>query len=976
MDHRNRSANMLSQFWTAMFDFEAGAEDELSFRQGDLIEVLSRDYKISGDDGWWTGKLKEKIGVFPSNYVYHHVRQTLNTVGNKGFGNNRRDIHIPFEMNFNELILSEVIGAGGFGKVYRGIWRDEEVAVKAARHDPDEDISVTMESVRQEAKLFCILSHPNIIHLKGVCLKEPNLCLVLEYARGGALNRVLYGRHIPPDILVDWALQICRGMNYLHCEAPVPLIHRDLKSSNVLLSEKIDNNELTNKTLKITDFGLARELYKTTRMSAAGTYAWMAPEVIKTSIFSRASDVWSFGVLLWELLTGQLPYKGIDGLAVAYGVAVNKLTLPIPSTCPSPFSRIMEECWHADPHKRPSFHEILDQLNEIAESSFINTPYESFHSMQEDWRVEIEAMFQELKMKEKELRSREEELSKAALQQKLQEECLKKREQELAEREIDLLERELNIMILQQQQDKPTPKKRKGKFKKGRLKLKKEGGKRISMPSDFQHKITVRPSPPPERRGPRLPNSPDSPHSPPASPLPRLRAIALPPGNKPQVKGKTWGPSSVHQREKERRKQAAKLRSLADGNSKMWSSSAPNLGKTLRSYGPTPGFSCVQESEYEEDEWPDELGMPKHWKDIPQDDRDSPSNTLRAVKRRTEIGLYGAAAILASVAIGFDIRGVNLAIYQSGSVDQERERFSPVTVLDNDATGTDQRPSSFIGGSSRMPYDAIGASPTLSASSTARLIQLSPISSENSSPDFKRQESYTVFDPQKTPVTVKENAAFAYKDEPTLKFVNDVAAQFNYAQPKPQPPVRSHRRTSSDGSIGSFKTPSDASGPIFVPTRKEEVINAGNGTDMSPRFPDPPLPPPRRSSGIFSPESTVPERPRTLEIQARPRPLGSKTRYPSPSRYSTTSTIKASPSKTPTTGNLTTMSRNYSESSDASTPTQGRVHFEPETITIHRKTLLDEEMEGESADSTLPLVTPRPPPPKQPTITELEMEFL
>lgn len=144
----------------------------------------------------------------------------------------------------------------------------------------------------------------------------------------------------------------------------------------VLLSEPIENDDLQYKTLKITDFGLAREVYKTTRMSAAGTYAWMAPEVIKKSTFSKASDVWrsvikcllylshnlplstsqiifslslmhlqricSYGVLLWELLTGETPYKGIDALAIAYGVAVNKLTLPIPSTCPQPWRFLME----------------------------------------------------------------------------------------------------------------------------------------------------------------------------------------------------------------------------------------------------------------------------------------------------------------------------------------------------------------------------------------------------------------------------------------------------------------------------------------------------------------------------------------------------------------------------------------------------------------------------------------------------------
>uniref|UniRef100_A0A8C3I4F8 mitogen-activated protein kinase kinase kinase n=1 Tax=Chrysemys picta bellii TaxID=8478 RepID=A0A8C3I4F8_CHRPI len=265
-------------FWTAVFDYEAVAEEELTLRRGDLVEVLSQDSTVSGDEGWWTGKIEDRVGVFPCDYV--------------ASGPPGGSYPLPLEISFQELLLDEIIGVGGFGKVYKGVWRGEEVAVKAARQDPDEDISTTAESVRQEARLFCMLRHPNIIALKAVCLQPPNLCLVMEYARGGALNRALAGRKVPPHVLVNWAVQIARGMNYLHNEAVVPIIHRDLKSINVLILEKMEDGELGGRTLKITDFGLAREWHKTTKMSAAGTYAWMAPEVIRLSRFSKSSDVW------------------------------------------------------------------------------------------------------------------------------------------------------------------------------------------------------------------------------------------------------------------------------------------------------------------------------------------------------------------------------------------------------------------------------------------------------------------------------------------------------------------------------------------------------------------------------------------------------------------------------------------------------------------------------------------------------------
>ncbi|XP_011310598.1 mitogen-activated protein kinase kinase kinase 10 isoform X2 [Fopius arisanus] len=648
---------------TVMWKYIAQSEDELTLEPGEQVEVLSKDSKISGDEGWWTGKICGKVGIFPANFVIATDRISI------------FDHVQPMEIDFEELQLEEVIGVGGFGKVYRGYWRKKEVAVKAARQDPNEEPSVTLENVLQEAKRFWLLKHENIVQLEGVSLKTPNMCLVMEYARGGSLNRVLSGRKIPPDVLVDWAIQIARGMNYLHNEGPSRLIHRDLKSSNVLVSEPIENDDLHCKTLKITDFGLAREVDKTTRMSAAGTFAWMAPEVIIQNTFSTASDVWSYGVLLWELLTGETPYKGINALAVAYGVAVNKLTLPIPSTCPQPWKYLMQACWSCDSHGRPDFTEILEALDDVR-SAFAATPHESFHTMQENWRLEIEEVLHGLRMKEKELRCREEELTKAQVQQRQQEENLRQREEELAAREIDLLEREITVMMIQQQST-PTPNKRRGKFKKSRLKLnKKEPGSNISAPSDFRHTITVQ-----HTALERKNRNPSRPNSPPGSPcIPRLRAIALPADG---VKGKTWGPSTLHQRE--RGAIITQPPNPASPGGKRWSRSAPDLEKTpLR----TALLASAQRSPLLQ-----EIGLSEenihstHYSTLPSDIctewmktdyplkggmtvpyiMPMPMPTLyNGEAKKPKLGaiellLYNIAAMLAGVATGFDVRITNVS---------------------------------------------------------------------------------------------------------------------------------------------------------------------------------------------------------------------------------------------------------------------------------------------------------------------------
>lgn len=421
---------------------------------------------------------------------------------------------LPAQAAFGELRLEELIGAGGFGRVFRGTWRGQVVAVKAARGEAG---AAGAASLRREARLYARLRHPNVVALRAVCLEPPHLCLVMEFAAGGPLSRALAGRRVPPAVLLDWARQVARGMRYLHGAPPVPLIHRDLKSSNVLLAQPL-GAELRGTTLKISDFGLAREWQRTTRMSAAGTYAWMAPEVIKASTYSKGSDVWSYGVLLWELLTGEVPYRGIDGLAVAYGVAVNKLTLPIPSTCPQPFAQLMAACWEQDPHRRPCFGAILGQLAALEPGGL--GPPESFHSLQQSWRREIQGLFDELRAREKELLSREEAVARASRAQRCQAEALRQREAAVARRELEVLERELSLLLRGPPANPPpAPKRRRPPFRRPR-----RPADHIGMPQDFKHRLTVQASPGGDPRGHDPEEGPGG-----SPPFPRLRAIQLEP---------------------------------------------------------------------------------------------------------------------------------------------------------------------------------------------------------------------------------------------------------------------------------------------------------------------------------------------------------------------------------------------------------------------------------------------------------------
>ncbi|XP_026516486.1 mitogen-activated protein kinase kinase kinase 12 [Terrapene carolina triunguis] len=294
-----------------------------------------------------------------------------------------------WEVPFEEILDLQWVGSGAQGAVFLGRFHGEEVAVKKVRDLKETDI-----------KHLRKLKHPNIITFKGVCTQAPCYCIIMEFCAQGQLYEVLRaGRKVTPSLLVDWSMGIAGGMNYLHLHK---IIHRDLKSPNMLITY--------DDVVKISDFGTSKELSdKSTKMSFAGTVAWMAPEVIRNEPVSEKVDIWSFGVVLWELLTGEIPYKDVDSSAIIWGVGSNSLHLPVPSGCPDGFKILLRQCWNSKPRNRPSFRQILLHLD-IASADVLSTPQETYFKSQAEWREEVKLHFEKIKSEGTCLHRLEEEL--------------------------------------------------------------------------------------------------------------------------------------------------------------------------------------------------------------------------------------------------------------------------------------------------------------------------------------------------------------------------------------------------------------------------------------------------------------------------------------------------------------------------------------------------------------------------------------
>ena len=250
------------------------------------------------------------------------------------------------KVNKSALTFGKQIGIGGCGTVYKATWRQrlfwqqdmQEVAVKRL-----------LKFQPKEVEIMSKLDHQNIVKLLGVVEDKPDFYLILEFCSGGSLRESLdkrEGKRLPENQLYDWMKQAALPIQYLH---KMGVVHKDVKSPNYLIAE--------GNILKLTDFGISKELEATmSNATESASCQWMAPELMKELILSPSYDIFSYGVVVWELYTTVTPSKVLKRQVVVMG---DNQRLKIPGDCPKPIADMIRQCWESDYKARPTMDRVL-----------------------------------------------------------------------------------------------------------------------------------------------------------------------------------------------------------------------------------------------------------------------------------------------------------------------------------------------------------------------------------------------------------------------------------------------------------------------------------------------------------------------------------------------------------------------------------------------------------------------------------------
>ncbi|KAH1073712.1 hypothetical protein J1N35_026040 [Gossypium stocksii] len=327
--------------------------------------LLEKGADVNSLDRWGRTPLSDA-----HSFRHHEVCKILEARG--GIDPVGMDSQAPcFEIDHSEVDMDEAtrIGEGAYGEVFLVNWRGTEVAAKTIRSTIASNPKAK-NTFLKELALWQQLRHPNIVQFLGVLKHSDRLIFLTEYLRNGSLYDILKKKgRLDTKTAISYALDIARGMNYLHQHKPHAIIHRDLTPRNVLQDEA--------GRLKVTDFGLSKiaqekDSYGYKMTGGTGSYRYMAPEVYRRESYGKSVDVFSFALILHEMFQGGPSNRAETAEQIADKRAYEDSRPPLSSFLyPEPIKMLLKECWHKNPDCRPTFEEIILQL-EVIEQGFQN----------------------------------------------------------------------------------------------------------------------------------------------------------------------------------------------------------------------------------------------------------------------------------------------------------------------------------------------------------------------------------------------------------------------------------------------------------------------------------------------------------------------------------------------------------------------------------------------------------------------------